>query len=142
MTKDQRTGRTPSWLARELAGADRAILLVIVLEQIFISVSLLWMAAMVPYKGGAYPWVVLYSLWGICSVVSFFSSGSLPRIGAFLWHAVFVIYVLTHSEGSTSKDWPVEWALYDIIAVFYLAVTALLKLRSWKNWKKKTVLGT
>jgi hypothetical protein len=136
VTKDQRTARTPSWVARELAGADRAILLVIILEQIFVSVSLLWMAAMVPYKGGAYPWVVLYSLWGICSGVSLCFSGPLPRIGAFLWHAVFIIYVLTHLEGSTLKDWTVQWALYDILAVFYLAVTAFLKLRSWK---KKTV---
>jgi hypothetical protein len=36
-------------------------------------------------------------------------------------------------EGSTLKDWTVQWALYDILAVFYLAVTAFLKLRSWKK---------
>lgn len=133
VTEHERTIRRPTWIDRELAGADRAILLAILLEQMFISLSLLWMAAMLPYKGGTYPWVVLYCLWGICSGVSVFFSGFLPRLGALLWHAVFVTYVLTHSANGASEDWTVQWALYDIIAGLYLAVTALLKLRSWKN---------
>ena len=124
------------WLSRELAGADRAVLLIIFLEQFYLSISLFWLAAMMPYKGGSYPFVVLFGVWGLVSAFGLGFTGLLSRLFALLWHAAFVgsIFVrFMNDRNSPSVLNARRWALYDSLAILYLAVTAFLQYRKTKK---------
>ena len=131
-------GGMPPWVSRELAGADRAVLLIIFLAQFFLSVSLFWLAAIMPYGGGSYPLVVLFGLWGLISAFGLGFVGLLPRTFALLWHVTFIgsIFALGVNQGDSPRASNArQWALYDSLAVLYLAVTAFLQYR---NGKRKT----
>ena len=125
----------PRWAIRELAGADRAIIFLIFLEQCFISVSLLWGASMAdPYASSSrsYAAWVFYALWGLISACGLFFTGLLPRVFALLWHVVFVGYAVMASandiQAARASD-ARRWAVYDGLALFYLAITAFIRYR-------------
>jgi hypothetical protein len=130
----------PPWVSRELAGADRAVLLIIFLEQFFLSISLFWLAALMPDKGGRYSLVVLFGLWGLISAFGLGFIRLLPRILALLWHVTFIGAILVRhiNEGnSTRASNASQWVLYDSLAVLYLAVTAFLQYRNGEKKKNE-----
>lgn len=123
-----RSAKLPAWVYRELAGADRAILsLVIFLNQLLLSLLCLWILAISPGTDLSV-FVGLYGLWGLISAFSLFFTGFAPRVVALVWHLIFVGYVLGRSNTGpvpVRADDPILlWARYDLIVVSYLAITA------------------
>jgi hypothetical protein len=130
LSSASRRKRTTSWVRRELAGADRAILsFVIFLDQVFLSIVCLWIGAIAPYKSGLFEFVGFFGVLGLVSAGSLFFTGFLPRVFALIWHLIFVSYVVGASTPGRESQ-ITQWARYDLLAVFYLAVTAIVKYRT------------
>jgi hypothetical protein len=125
----------PPWVSRELAGLDRAVLLIIFLEQFYLSISSFWVAAIMPDKGGTYSFEILFGLWGLVSAFGLGFTGLRSRLFALLWHATFFgsIFVRFMNSSSPSASNARQWVLYDSLAILYLAVTAFLQYRRRKK---------
>ena len=116
----------PAWIARELGGADRALLFLIFLYQFSTSILFLW----TPYGfSGSF-----YGLLGLISAFGLGLTGIYSRLMALLWHVGLVIWILavstnpTHSHTSESPFLEASPA-----AVLYLGLSAFVLYRRRKQ---------
>jgi hypothetical protein len=127
--------RMPKWVVRELAGADRGILMAICLEQLALSLLLLTIPAMA-YVGHR-DVILLYTLVGCISAFALFFNRPLPRIISMLWHAAspFVKWLtVSIARGTLRADYEFStlylwWGFIDTVVVLYLATTAVIQYR-------------
>jgi len=113
----------PGWIARERAGADRAVLFLIFLYQFSASFAFLW----TPY--GFAP--SLYGLWGLISAFGLGFTGIRSRVIALLWHICLSVLVLTAPThpGNSAYTEALRWVLPSLVAGFYLGLSAFLLYR-------------
>ncbi|HEY6306472.1 MAG TPA: hypothetical protein VI488_08470 [Candidatus Angelobacter sp.] len=135
--------RKRQWIEKELAGADRGILIAIALEQIALSVLVLYIAAMFP-SGSRGNLLRLYALAGPISAFALFFNGPLPRIISMLWHAASPYVRLlavaiargTLRADSTPTSVYLWWGFFDVVAALYLATTAVIQYRKRRSTRQ------
>lgn len=122
------------------SNTDRLVLFFIALFQLGIS-SLLLFIQFIAYGGGFQPISTPFRLFGLVNSLFLFTTRPIPRLGAFLWQLIFVIWILvifsTHEGAQSSPDGPFFGVvcLLMLISLIYLTASLRQELakRGW-NW--------